>query len=100
MHHATDGIAHTKDFVTTIVEHWLERKIAQWVNNFRIKTKLTGSIMIYVICKSQKPTGGKTSSFFIFFKGQKDEPYSRRSTTEHILKTVPSKRPKTKQCLG
>ena len=32
MHHPTDRIAHTTAFVTTVVEHWLEREIAQWVN--------------------------------------------------------------------
>ena len=32
MHHPTDRIAHTTAFVTPDVEHWLERKIAQWVH--------------------------------------------------------------------
>ena len=32
MHHATDRITHTTTFVTPVVEHWLEREIAQWVN--------------------------------------------------------------------
>ena len=27
-----DRITHTKSFVTPVVEHWLERKIAQWVH--------------------------------------------------------------------
>ena len=31
MHHPTDSIAHTTAFVTPVVEHWLEREIAQWV---------------------------------------------------------------------
>ena len=31
MHHPTDRIAHTTDFVIPVVEHWLEREIAQWV---------------------------------------------------------------------
>ena len=31
MHHPTDKIAHTTAFVTPVVEHWLEREIAQWV---------------------------------------------------------------------
>ena len=31
MHHPTDRIAHTKAFVTPVVEHWLERDIAQWI---------------------------------------------------------------------
>ena len=33
MHHPTDRIAHTTDFVTPVVEHWLEREIAQWVHS-------------------------------------------------------------------
>ena len=32
MHHPTDSIAHTTAFVTPVVEHWLERKIAQCVH--------------------------------------------------------------------
>ena len=32
MHHPTDRITHTTAFVTPVVEHWLERKIAQWVH--------------------------------------------------------------------
>ena len=31
MHHPTDRITHTTTFVTPVVEHWLEREIAQWV---------------------------------------------------------------------
>ena len=29
----TDRITHTTAFVTPVVEHWLEREIAQWVNS-------------------------------------------------------------------
>ena len=29
MHHPTDRITHTTVFVTPVVEHWLEREIAQ-----------------------------------------------------------------------
>ena len=32
MHHPTDKIAHTTTFVTPVVEHWLEREIAQLVH--------------------------------------------------------------------
>ena len=32
MHHPTDRIAHTTAFVTPVVEHWLEREIAQYVH--------------------------------------------------------------------
>ena len=33
MHHPTDRIAHSTVFVTPVVEHWLEREIAQWVHH-------------------------------------------------------------------
>ena len=29
MHHPTDRITHTTAFVTPVMEHWLEREIAQ-----------------------------------------------------------------------
>ena len=32
MHHPTDRITHTTAFVTPVVEHWLEREIAQWIH--------------------------------------------------------------------
>ena len=32
MHHPRDRIAHTTAFVTPVVEHWLQREIAQWVH--------------------------------------------------------------------
>ena len=32
MHHPTDRIIHTTAFVTPVMEHWLEREIAQWVH--------------------------------------------------------------------
>ena len=32
MHHPTDMIIHTTAFVTPVVEHWLERELAQWVH--------------------------------------------------------------------
>ena len=32
MHHPIDRITHTTAFGTPVVEHWLEREIAQWVH--------------------------------------------------------------------
>ena len=32
MHNPTDRITHTTAFVTPVMEHWLEREIAQWVH--------------------------------------------------------------------
>ena len=40
MHHPTDRIIHTTAFVTPVMEHWLEREIAQWV--VFIKGTVTG----------------------------------------------------------
>ena len=31
MHHPTDRIIHTTAIVTPVVEHWMQREIAQWV---------------------------------------------------------------------
>ena len=31
-HHPTDRITHTTAFVTPVMEHWIEREIAQWVH--------------------------------------------------------------------
>ena len=38
MHHPTDRITHTTAFVTPVVEHWLEREIAQWVHGLLMRT--------------------------------------------------------------
>ena len=35
MHHLRERIIHTTAFVTPVVEHWLEREIAQWVHPMR-----------------------------------------------------------------
>ena len=35
MHHPTDRIIHNTAFVTPVVEHWLEREIAQWIHPIR-----------------------------------------------------------------
>ena len=33
MHHPTDRIIHTTAFDTPVMEHWLEREIADWVTS-------------------------------------------------------------------
>ena len=35
MHHPTDRIIHITAFVTSIVEHWQERELAQWVHSMK-----------------------------------------------------------------
>ena len=33
MHHCTDRIAHSTTFVKSVMGHWLEQDIAQWVHH-------------------------------------------------------------------
>ena len=50
MHHPTDRIAHTTAFVTPVVEHWLERKIAQWVSSVvMVVVVLVGQVVIITV---------------------------------------------------
>ena len=37
MHHPTDRISHA--FVTSVVEYWLEREIAQWVHPMKDRSE-------------------------------------------------------------
>ena len=49
MHHPTDRITHTTAFGTPVVEHWLEREIAQWVRDREIdreRMKMIGTTNI------------------------------------------------------
>ena len=46
MHHPTDRIAHTMAFVTPVVEHWLEREIAQWVGTPRDNNPMIYHIVV------------------------------------------------------
>ena len=39
MHLPTDKIAHTTAFVTPVVEHWLERKIARWLHPMKDRSE-------------------------------------------------------------
>ena len=43
----TDRIMHTMDFVTLIVEHWLEQEIAQWVH-YEGSIQMTHSTIFYM----------------------------------------------------
>ena len=63
MHDPTDRIAHTMVFVTPVVEHWLEREIAQWVHPIKDRsddpshhelTLLPRSYISLLVCKSSK----------------------------------------------
>ena len=57
MHHPTDRIAHTTAFVTPVVEHWLEREIAQRVHPMSVPLHvLAPYIYIYIAYKQQNTT--------------------------------------------
>ena len=47
MHHPPDRITHTTAFVTPVVEHWLEREMAQWVHHIDPTTHCTMSERSY-----------------------------------------------------
>ena len=49
MHHPTDRITHTTAFVTPVVEHWLEREIAQWVHPMKDRSDDPSHHELYVI---------------------------------------------------
>ena len=42
MHNPTHRIIHTTAFVTPVVEHWLEREIAQWVHHEEMSREAMG----------------------------------------------------------
>ena len=48
MHHPTDTIAHTTAFVTTVVEHWLERE-ELWQHTINQKKKYQLFVLLW--CK-------------------------------------------------
>ena len=49
MHHPTDRITHTMAFDTPVVEHWLEREIAQWVHPMAL-TKISDTHSSVYVC--------------------------------------------------
>ena len=51
MHHPTDRITHTTAFVTPVVEHWLEREIAQWVHTEEI-TNANITVVVWLVIGS------------------------------------------------
>ena len=57
MHHPTDRIIHTTAFVTPVVEHWLEREIAQWVHPMKDRSddQLHHERTLYLWATSRSP---------------------------------------------
>ena len=44
MYHDTDRTAYTTAFVTPVVEYWLEREIAQWVDPMKLTPNSRGAL--------------------------------------------------------
>ena len=76
MHHPTDRITHTMAFVTPVVEHWLEREIAQWVPPMllcngpsvlsHLATRTDATDACFVLCTNKIYTYVLTKSYLIF----------------------------------
>ena len=49
MHNPTDRITHTTAFVTPVVEHWLEREIAQWVHPIVIIATMVVVVVVVIV---------------------------------------------------
>ena len=64
MHHPTDRIAHTTAFVTPVMEHWLEREIAQWVHH---EGSIQRPIVQLFSCLQNVHRQGKEYTCFFFF---------------------------------
>ena len=66
MHHPTDRITHTTAFVTPVVEHWLEREIAQWVSwslNYNGKYNIDQKVIDNQGKKAMDALFGKTRNY-------------------------------------
>ena len=76
MHHPTYRIAHTTVFVTPVMDHWLEREIAQWVSaletltptSFKtVRLKLNQTYSFDSLCTIRLHDSVFFSFFFSFF---------------------------------
>ena len=54
MHHPTDRITHTTAFVTPVVEHWLEREIAQWIHPMKDRSENMNIVISALTLKKSK----------------------------------------------
>ena len=93
MHHPTDRIAHTTACVTRVVDHWLEREIAQWVQPHEgsirrpigdlykfINSIIRLQLMLDFIILNYReyiPITFLTHSCFVLFLGNPATPYGR-----------------------
>ena len=83
MHHPTDRITHTTAFVTPVVEHWLEREIAQWVHPMKDRSDDPShhERTLYLWAMSHSP---------------KSDKFNNTQPVIHTLKNIP-KNPTNKQ---
>ena len=71
MHHLTDRIAHTTAFATPVVEHWLQREIAQYFTNNSKTYKYP----------SRKGTLAAPQNTCMYFQFGNSQPSNARRTT-------------------
>ena len=83
MHHPTDRIAHITAFVTTVVEHWLEREIAQWVHHMKDR--------------SDDPSHHERTPLTRSYISLRALPHVRR--TKYCIVSLNGSRNKEKQCV-
>ena len=84
MHHPIERITHTTAFVTPVVEHWLEREIAQWVHPMKDRSDDPSH---HERTKKKRPTSKITNN-------SKHEPKSGQNFTKtEINYTLPGPYP-------
>ena len=88
MHHPTDRITHTTAFITPVVEHWLEREIAQWVHPMKDQSVYIGaSILINDLNRKDLFSPGSGICTFEDFKLlMKEKPPTKEDFADEMLR--------------
>ena len=86
MHHPTDRIKHTTAFVTPVVEHWLEREIAQWVHPMKDRSDDPShhERTLYLWATSRSLCDWKEGN--VLFNDARNTFYLRLSSVRHMVK--------------
>ena len=71
MHHPTDRITDTTAFVAPVVEHWLEREVAQWVHyEGSIRRPIANALTTELYLAPNKQTDRQTDTHISFLPFQ------------------------------
>ena len=92
MRHPTDRITHTTAFVTPVVEHWLEREIAQWVHPMKDRSDDPShhERTLYLWATSGSPQ--RMMSLRVLYPLFCIIPRRKHTLKQHIFKTVGNKK--------